>query len=501
MEDIQSTMEGPRSSNPSSSSSIAIEDLQDEEEACSAIVPYTATSETSQETELSGDVLTQESGSPPIVQLYDGDLIRYNMFADFFEYHLPKNHSTQHGRTVSYLRTLITHPAPSPLLQRGIETLCLGFAAKRDGSPDLLYAARQSYSRMLRMLQTAVASSWRSIGVRDGRELLASVSLMTHLEHPLVDSQDAGDSWITHLEGASQLLKSLGPKYLTTTVDLDRGLARHILSNGTLLSIAKRKTWPFMNHWSSAPSTGWTRTVDTFGYLPTLLEETDLALALCPHDFVKLPRILEQLHTIKYFGLMLWPEEDAEPDLHVAASEHFDPNIEEQRFATSSRSIPTFFALRDDPYHFRVTARLLFLTIIECTILRIWHFAPSLIPSSTRLRKSTSHAFSLALKLCQCLLICTTAQNLAHALSYRMYLKLARNVFEQQGKVRELSWCNACLIANKMRVKRIRESGPPTLCKVEEVLHGIAEAGRYKAEFRERAFQIGGRRTGMRMDE
>ena len=495
-------MESLRTPSHGSSSSSEEEDEQSQDEAYSALIRYEDSSEQIQESERLQPLLTtEELHSPPIIHVYDGHLIRSKMFADFFEYHLPKNQNVQHGRTTSYLRVLMSHPTPSPLLQCGIETLCLGFAAKKDNDPNLLHAARQSYGRMLGMLQTAVASSWRSIGVQDGRELVASVSLMTHLDHPLVDSRDAGDSWATHLDGASKLLKSLGPKYLTTTLDLDRGLARHVLSNGTLLAIARRKASSFMDYWSSAPSTGWTQSVDTFGHLPALLEQTDLVLATSPYDLDKLSVILERLHSIKYFGLMLWSEEDIDPEIMVTAPEHFNLSIEEQRFATSSRSIAAFFAPKDEPYTFRVTARLLYLTILESTILRIWRFAPDLVPFPARLRKAESHIFGLALKMCQTLLLWTAGHNMAHVLSYRMYLKLARNVFEQQGKVKELSWCNACLIANKMRLKRIRASVPPTLCRIEDVLHGIAEAGRYKAAFRLQAFQVNAQRTSTKMDD
>ena len=64
----------------------------------------------------------------------------------------------------------------------------------------------------------------------------------------------------------------------------------------------------------------------------------------------------------------------------------------------------------------------------------------------------------------------------------------------------ELGWCNACLIANKMRIKRLKQTEPPTLCRVEEVLHGIAEAGRYRSAFRMQAFQINAAKTSVKID-
>ena len=75
-------------------------------------------------------------------------------------------------------------------------------------------------------------------------------------------------------------------------------------------------------------------------------------------------------------------------------------------------------------------------------------------------------------------------------------LMLARNVFEQLGRRPELGWCDACLIANQLRIRRIRESGEPTLCKVEDIMPGIVEAGKYKSRFDRRAFVIRGGEEG-----
>lgn len=451
-----------------------------------------------QEDELSEDSVSTHHGaaSQSIVQVQTADIMRAKMFGDFFEYHLPPDATASHGRTSSYLRAVLEHPNPSRLLQRGIETVCLGSAASRQNDPGLLHAAQKSYSQILAMLQSAVAaSSWQRGGITDVRELLTSISLLTHLDGPLVDSNDPCDSWATHLEGASQVLAVVGPSCFENASTLDCGLARHILSNGNILAVAKRKAWPFMDRWYENPerlgSTGWAEMGQIFGPLPGLLEQTDKALAASPRpDLAHLSRILQQLSAIKYRGLMLWPEEEPEANVSVTDLHEWDLTIEEHRFATSSRSIPHFFPRQEELASIRLTHRTGYLTVLECTILRIWHYAPSLLPSRKRLRQAESQVFGFALKLCQMLLQVTSSRAIVYALGYRIFLKLSRNVFEQLGATTELSWCNACLIANKMRIKRLKETEPPTLCRVEEVLNGIAEAGRFRSAFRMQAFRI-----------
>lgn len=79
-------------------------------------------------------------------------------------------------------------------------------------------------------------------------------------------------------------------------------------------------------------------------------------------------------------------------------------------------------------------------------------------------------------------------------------LMLCRNVFEAQDRRPELGWCEACLIANQLRIRRIRASDAPTLCKVEDITPGIVEAGKYKSRFDPRAFIIrGGDESGSGM--
>jgi len=95
----------------------------------------------------------------------------------------------------------------------------------------------------------------------------------------------------------------------------------------------------------------------------------------------------------------------------------------------------------------------------------------------------------------------TESDKLVSAFMLRLYLMLARNVFEQQGATPELGWCEACLVANKLRLQRIRSTCVPTLCKIEDIIPGTAEAGRYKSKFDAEAFIIRGtpESSGMRL--
>ena len=144
-----------------------------------------------------------------------------------------------------------------------------------------------------------------------------------------------------------------------------------------------------------------------------------------------------------------------------------------------------------------IQIRSMLLLITVCTVLRIWHFRPDIAgkaPSNVR-ADMEQNAYQLARQMCMLVRSFTQTDHYVHALTFRLCLSFARNVFEQQQSIAELGWCEACLLANQLRIDRLRASSPPTLCKIDLVIPGLAEAGRYGSSLDHQAIVVRSERT------
>ena len=275
---------------------------------------------------------------------------------------------------------------------------------------------------------------------------------------------------------------------------------RHTLMNGLSLAVAKRKAWAIDAAWlQRAESMSWAALVQGFHSLPGLLEETDAALSQRA-DMPTLQSIVTRLGQVRTNTTGLYPEVSNPVTLDTASMQSLDPTSEEHVIMADADAFPELFApmSKDGSADaFKIVLSSFLSLILECTILRIWHFRPETTATVTAdaHQEVQQEAYHLARTLCKVSLSFTQTEKLADALTLRFCLTLARNVFEQQDRRPEMGWCHACLIANQLRALRIRHNSPSTPCKVEEITCGIAEAARYKSRFNPQAFSVGGAET------
>ncbi|KAK3111719.1 hypothetical protein LTR53_012746 [Teratosphaeriaceae sp. CCFEE 6253] len=417
------------------------------------------------------------------------------MFASFYEKYLPP--SVHLWRQITYLRTVIDTLPTTQLLRSAKRTIGLVHLATQSQDPRLVRESRIAYARLLGQLQFQLALTAKTASVNDMRELTASIALMTHLSDPApVSSEPEDDGWAKHLWGAQQVLATFGPSRLGHADRLNGGLLRHVFANCFHLAVAKRKAWDVdATQLREIPSYGWTSITMAFCKLPGLLQSTDTALSQ-RQDASTLLKIISGLGDVRSRGAALFPEAGNLDTIDVRGADSLKTDVEEHVVMQGSAAFPRLFAFsdREDPSAHRFVIPTHLQLIIECTILRIWHFrSDTLTAFSTATRAVVElSAYKLARRLCMSALFFTAGGKLVNAIWFRLYLMLARNVFEAQGRVAELGWCEACLVANKMRMERLRPTSAPTLCKIEDVMAGIAEAGRFKSMFDAQAFVIRG---------
>ncbi|KAK3651474.1 hypothetical protein LTR56_005616 [Elasticomyces elasticus] len=418
------------------------------------------------------------------------DIDDIQMFADFFEKYSPASA----WRNVTYLGTMMEMVPTTALLKRAKRTIGLTHLAAVSKDERLAREARISYARLLGQLQFQIAFPVKTASDDETREVAASIALMTHLSDPIVGSTQTDDGWVVHLLGAQRLLSAYGPSRMNTLGRLNQGLLRHFLANGFYLALAKRKAWDIDTSWiQHMPSKGWTTCVTAFCKLAELLETLDTALAN-QWDTSEMLELVARLDDMERHGSNLFPEITRPDTMDVSSAGSLSADVEEHCVMTGSTAFPELFVVMspDHPacHLFVVPTQLLLIT--ACSRLRIWHFRPDVLAavSEREQRNAKQHVYLLARDLCMWALSFTHSSSLVHTQWLRFCLTLARNVFEQQSALPELGWCDGCLIANQLRLERLRATCIPTLCKLEDITPGLAEAGRYKSKFDPNAFIV-----------
>jgi hypothetical protein len=431
--------------------------------------------------------------------LPDAAVVDDQLFSVFYETYLPGVASD--WRQLCYLHSLVASSPTSDVLKRAKRTIGLAYLATRSRRTEIAHEAWVSYGRLLGILQFSLQLLTSKIDPCQLRELVASIALTTHLSDAAATAEAGADEpWVTHLMGAQQLLSVRGPSSLNGTGNpLDKALIRHALMNGFWVALARRKTWVVNPAWFATPSAGWTDMVGAYYELPGLLEKTDITLRdeSCTTGLIN---SVKRLSIMTLHGSELWKDVTLPPTQSVASLTHLTDAQEEHSVMSEAKAFPYLFVPQigqNMSKALQLLNKFLLLLITACTVLRIWHFRPSIAlrsPPHVRAEVERS-AGTLARNLCMLALSFTQMDELAHALSLRLCLAIARNVFEQQQAFAELGWCEACLVANQMRVERLKASSAPTLCKVEQVLPGLAEAGRYGSRLNPAATAIRSRQS------
>lgn len=220
---------------------------------------------------------------------------------------------------------------------------------------------------------------------------------------------------------AAQLLFSTyAPVSLPGVDRLDHGIMRHTVMNGFFLALAKRKAWNIDPAWFiDVESKGWTKMIRVFHSLPTLLDETDRLLAQ-QAGVGALVAIVARLIDVKAEVSRNYPPK-TRPVISASAMDALGVEAEEHVVMADSTTFAELYAPTTknagaDAIESCFVAMLSL--IIECTMLRIWHFRPETLAaaSPTALSDAEQSAYSLARELCQLSLSWTQIDKVSPAL-------------------------------------------------------------------------------------
>lgn len=164
----------------------------------------------------------------------------------------------------------------------------------------------------------------------------------------------------------------------------------------------------------------------------------------------------------------------------------FDMSIEEHCVITTNTTFPKarWFVERRQAFEARMAW--IFCLISDCTVLRLLYSSSPLQKCEIEriLGKSTkdieNSTFEIVKEICRVVAYFSTSKSLPDAQFNTTYLEMARRFYEEYGAIKEIGWCQACLIAAELRVARLKSVNQPTLCRVADLAPGFIGAIRYR---------------------
>ncbi|KAI5369190.1 hypothetical protein Slin14017_G000690 [Septoria linicola] len=416
--------------------------------------------------------------------LPEHDVLDTQMFAVFYDNFLPPLLSP--WRSVSYLASVAGTVPGTPLLKSAKRAFGLVHLAQQSQNTAILQESRISYGRLLGLLNYALQCP-----DKETRDILVTMSLMTHMSNTMELAAQKDVTWAVHLQAAQHLLMLQGPRHLQVESAVDQGIVRHICGNSFWLAIANRKGWSIHRAWLKMQTKGWADMLEVFHDLPTILQDTDATLAR-EDNIGDLLKLVSRLHHIMKFARSLFTT--VQDRLIVGISELKKGGIKDKDrlLAAGSYIFSGWYAPMNQMDALKFILMTLLSLITECTILRIWIMCPEtvmLIPSDLQ-RSIYQNSDRLARRLCRISPSLMQADGIVSVLTLELCLRMAYNVFEQQQATAEMNWSSAALSATSKRLDLVRANGVPTLCKLEQVIPGIVEAGRYGSAFDLRALTL-----------
>ena len=422
------------------------------------------------------------------------------MLSNFLEAHFPldtKLESDMH-RKLSYLTVLPQIDISLPLLGSAVNSLCLAYFGSKEHDNRLVHASRDWYGHVLGSLVQALRLPPRTAS-RSHRDVIASIMLISLYEDNGTNPNSQNQSsFATHFMGALRYIESCGPGCLDLGTLFDTRLLQNLRMPAFVFSIARRKAlvfgreeWraPSSNFMESQGSSAWFPLMSTF---PDLVERADKFLDVTDSDETELGALCREITEYRR-TLMGWMEREFQgrvapinkgiATIGISDLESFDMSIEEHCFITTSETFKTFHHFLGGPGQvLRCSITWLVCLICDTTLLRLYLRNPSTknVLGYRPMQTIEEDAYKWAVEMCRCVYHYSMLQSMAYCDFLKIYVQICRNFFEDYGALREMGWCQACVIATNVRIRRTRATTRPTLCRVKDVTNDLVTAGRYR---------------------
>lgn len=109
--------------------------------------------------------------------------------------------------------------------------------------------------------------------------------------------------------------------------------------------------------------------------------------------------------------------------------------------------------------------------ITDCTTLRAVARCPNISKHhpNTNLSAMEQNARLAAINLARSVFSLSQFASLTYATALSVVLDVLSTFFAERRLVREFGWCQACKLATDLRLRRLQEIRPRTLCRVQDV--------------------------------
>ena len=307
-----------------------------------------------------------------------------------------------------------------------------------------------------------------------------------------IPTQREPGGWRAHYWGVYEFVKTRGPSCFDMTSPFEQLLFLNLRVPILFLGLARRKgvvlsepQWNALFNQSSPAIFSLGSLFRRALHLPGLLEKADRLIRMTPPHTTpdQLMRDLMDLRT----EFISWSVHESSFSDKTATTYDiidmsdiavFDMNIEEHLVISTNGTFSMHFKFRSYRVAEDMTLYWMFCLMLDATLLRLMHFVPItaayIKPRTTEETKAAATAN--ARYFCRSVYYLSTFNSQAISGYLDTLVALAENYFNELASASELGWCQAIRCATKLRVARLRQSQPRTLCRMGDMADELSAA-------------------------
>ena len=414
------------------------------------------------------------------------------LFSDFLEMHFPTPAAKADlANRRSYLMGLPEIDLSSaPMLRSAVEAICYAHAGSNYKDQRLIQQSQRAYGKVLSSLVHSLNSGGKK---NDPKIIVPSIMLLTLYDDALPEAHSTG--WRAHYWGVHEYLKAIGPSAFPMSEPFSRMLFLNLRIPTMFLGIARRKAvvlsepkWRALGNVSGLGASPLGRLYPRALQLPGLLERTDIFLR--KNSYADAKSVMRDLLALRGELLTWSTTESSFADKTISYStavdasddSRFNLDIEEHLVMSTNTTFASYFDFSSYKVAQDYALYWLFVLILDCALLRLMHFRPdteALLRPRTR-AETERDATTRSKFLCRSAYFFAKFDSQGITSFLDALIALAENFFSEVGAVRELGWCQSVRVANRVRLARLREKQPKTLCRMGDMVGDLAMATKFK---------------------
>ncbi len=416
------------------------------------------------------------------------------MFNSFLNLHFRGAEASQAQRCSYMLALPDADLYTSPMLSDAVNAISYCHLGAYCNDDRLIHRSQMCYGKVLLALSRLVDRPGSHSGITT-RIIITTIMTLCFYDSSLqAASPVADDTWKMHYKGVNEYLEAKGPSALRLRTDSDILLFRNLRMSTPFLHLATRRAiawtgpqWVKLKDATFTASDPLRRLIaGRMAYIPALLERSD-QVVIRPSQQNTTQQLLHDLLDM-ISSLQRWHKSDPHvrnsrwETVNVSQYTEFDHGVEEHVVLSLNDTFRYFYKDHTEVFEHGDMLYWLSNLIVDCTILRVLHFSPSpeiylaLTSQPLVLRRAQDNAHHL----CRSVYALSKFPSQGVAGFLDACMSLVENFFCEIGATRELGWVLAIRCATALRVKRLRQTQPRTLCRMGDVADGIGAAGRFR---------------------